>query len=338
MRYSKSFIIMTFLMFVSSISVLYGVGTSYNTKISNYAEVSGANFTTTGDYTNVYVQRIAGGHWTGKDDKTTGVNAGDYVTNITYLTNLGNDIFTFQFSINANNSGGGATATPWAWMVYTNGVAAYASWQTGTGATFNLSPLPSGSVVTLSFVVQVSNSETGGWEEWQFRISDTGTHTNTDNYQGDNGTWYGGPNGQGWGDTIADSLACYMPDTAGNGATVWRVQVSGPVITLQKSISWISNLTDADGPDNVAVPGATILYVIKLSNGVGAGDATGPIIVKDTIQTQYVDFVAGSMSVTGWDAANWNSGVHLPDISWTNSANNMPGGNATRFSFKVRIK
>ncbi len=317
----------------------FAIGTTYQTHITNKAVVTGGNFNATSNTVVTQVMRIAGGHWTGENDAISGVSAGALVTNTTYLTNFGNDSFTFVFSVASNaNDGGAGNHHPWAWRIYQNGTAV-GGWHYGTAGSATLAAINSGARSIINFVVQVSNNAGGGYETYVLRVQDSGTHENTDNYAGDNGIQYGGPAGAGWGDTMSDALACYgAGDAAGDGAYRWRIQVSGPIINIIKRVSTIQ-VADAAGPDNVAVPGATITYSIVVSNS--GGNATGPLVIKDVIATNNLSFVGGSMSVVHDDTVgggSWTTNVSLPNIKWSNSNDLAGSGGWIGLQFQAIIK
>ncbi len=313
----------------------FAIGTTYQTHITNKAIVTGGNFSAMSNTVVTQVMRIAGGHWTGETN-VWGVSAGALVTNRTYLTNFGNDTFTFTFTVASNSDDGGAgNHHPWAWRIYTNG-SALGAWHYGTTGSETLTPLPSGSRVEINFVVQVSNNAAGGYEWYVLSVQDSGTHENTDNYAGDNGIQYGGPAGAGWGDTISDALVCYGRDANDHR---WRISVSGPSISIIKRVSTIQ-VADAAGPDDVAVPGATITYSIVVSNS-GSGNATGPLVIKDVIATNNLSFVGGSMSVVHDDTiggGSWTTNVSLPNIKWSNSNDLAGSGGWIGLQFQAIIK
>ena len=80
-------------------SNIYGVGYTNTiqagTLIRNVAKVTGGNFSVGTNVVTNIVGRIAGGAWQSSVDATT-ANIGYVYTNHTFLTNLGNDVFTFD--------------------------------------------------------------------------------------------------------------------------------------------------------------------------------------------------------------------------------------------------
>lgn len=317
---------MVLLMFAVSLSSVYGTGTTYNTTISNYVEVSGANFSALNDNVTTNVQRIAGGHWAGEAD-IPGVSAGETVTNTTYLTNLGNDAFTFAIGI--TNSQNSSDTGPWSWTIYTQGNFTTAA-ATGSSNKLNAFTLTISENASkrIDLVVTVDIAASSGSQSWVLIAYDNGTHQNQDNYTGDNNIQYGGPAGEGWGDTISDALVCYEPSPGDHN---WTVTVSGPNIAITKSIQSITT-SSPDGPDNVAIPGATIVFRVYVTNS-GNGAANN-VVVKDYLYTNYVVY-DGRTQPAGWTFSSNISGNPWV-LQWSNSSLNA--NSAVTFTINAIIK
>jgi len=310
-------------------SLVYGVGTPYGTRITNTATVTGANFTKEQAGIGTNVQRIVGGHWRGEDDQS--VSAGQVVTNTTYLTNLGNAIFTFQIRVTNCNINGGVGGY-WSWTIYTNENYS-TSYLTGSGEGTGWGgnyTIGSGVSKRIDFVVSVTNTATGGWQEWRLVARVTNSKINTNNYIGDNGNWYGGTNGQGWGDTISDKLVCY-DSVASND--YWRLSINVPIITITKTIDAVTT-TNTTVPDNVAVPGATITFRVRVTNS-GSG-AANRVIIKDQIPAN-TEFVTGStqfvVNPSGFKFAYSGGTVYCSNLN----NNALPANQRVIFTFKVTI-
>jgi len=309
-------------------SLVYGVGTPYGTRITNTAIVTGANFTKTQAGIGTNVQRIVGGHWVGEADQS--VSAGQVITNTTYLTNLGNAIFTFQIRVTNWQTNLGA-AGAWPWIIYTNenySTPYLTGSGDGTGYGGNYT-IGSNTSKRIDFVVRVTNTATGGYSEWRLLARTSTPKQNTDNYQGDNGTWYGGPNGEGWGDTVTDGLICYGPDTD----PAWTLSINAPNIQITKTIDSIL-IADPSGPNNVAVPGATITFRVRVTNS-GSG-AANRVIIRDQIPAN-TEFVTGSTQFVanpGGFKFAYSGGI----VYCSNLNNNaLPANQRVIFTFRVTI-
>jgi hypothetical protein len=290
---------------------VYAAGTAAGTTITNKAIVNGANFATQTNTKRTNVRAIAGANWYAQADRIP-VIAGALYTNTTTLSNLGNATFGFTVTVTASTqTGAGSLAGNWPWTVYTNGV----SYFSGSGTLAAGTPInnvASGASKQIRIIVTVPAAmSSSGWEE--FRLSATASaHVNTAAYNGDNGVAYGGS----WGSPVADAVAI-----SGTGGTdeYWRLTGGGaPSIYIAKSITSIQ-VADASGPDNLAVPGATITYTIKVSNAVGAGIANA-VVVRDTISA------AGplTMGVAGFNGAasenQWDTRTNGTTVVWSNTS------------------
>jgi len=311
-------------------SLVYGVGTPYGTRITNTAIVTGANFTKEQAGIGTNVQRIVGGHWVGEDDQS--VSAGQVVTNTTYLTNLGNAIFTFQIRVTNCNTNAGVGGY-WNWTIYTNNGIYLSGSGIGTGWGGNYT-IGSNTFKRIDFVVSVPNTATGGWQEWRLVARVTNSKINTNNYIGDNGNWYGGPNGQGWGDTIFDKLVCY--DSVAP-TDYWRLSINAPNIQITKTI--VSVTTTNTTVPNVAVPGATITFRVTVSNGGGAANS---VIIRDSIPTNVITYVPNSTNLesgSGFKFGLADTAGVVHTIYCSNlSTGALPANGVVKFTFQAWIK
>lgn len=330
---------MTILLILSfHIAGVYALGTPAGTTITNEARVFGDNVTSVTDTTTTNVLPIVGGHWLGSDD-VIGAIAGSDVTNTTYLTNLGNEDFTFTIRVTNFSRSGVATAGPWDWVIYTQAnyttPAINTTTSNGGANTFDID-IPDGANRLIEMVVTVDGMAGTGHEQWRLMTKTSDPKENSANYTGDGATGvFGGPIGEGWGDTIADALIAY--DTLIDN-TYWRVSTDAPVITIAKDI--LSIVTgDAAGPNNVAIPGATITFRMIVSNALGSGAATG-LKVRDIIATNRLIYVGGSMTTnnTSGGPYTWNTNVALPVIQWSNASGAFNAGSRTIFTFQAIIK
>jgi len=311
-------------------SLVYGTGTPYQTRISNTATVTGVNFTEKQAGIGTNVQRIVGGHWVGEGDQS--VSAGQVVTNTTHLTNLGNAIFTFQIRVtNFNTNTGGGVAGAWGWTIYTNNGIYLSGSGNGNGYGQDIT-IGSNAYKTVYFVVRVTNTATGGFSEWSLLARTTTPKQNTANYQGDNGIWYGGPDGEGWGDTYTDGLICYGPSSDTTNWR-WRLTINAPIITITKTIDSIL-IADGSGPDNVAVPGAAITFRVRVTNS-GSG-AANRVIIRDQIPANTA-FVTGSTQFV-YNPGGFKFAYSGGTVYCSNLKNNaLPAHERVIFTFKVTI-
>ena len=338
MAYRKSIMIIGLLIIVlimlpTAAFSAYTNATPYDTTISNYATVTGANFQAQSDYTNIKVLKIKGGVWAADTDIAS-ASAGAYYSNMSKLTNLGNDEFTFRIVV-TNYATGGIANGPWNWQVFTNLNGVWGLMGSGSGEdSVGYITLLRNQVVEVKFKVQVDPSaQNSSYEEWELAAFPTNTAQNTTNYQGDNGEWYGGPNGRGLGDIIDGAVVWY--GTGGVDDNAWRITVSGPQITIVKKITFIEVLTNGWVPTGGAVPGATIRYEVYVSNSATAGPAND-VVIRDYIppETTYVP-----NSVSNYGASGFGSYVSSSTVYCTNHQSPaLSAGEVVRLVFRVIVK
>jgi hypothetical protein len=313
---------------------VYAAGVDYGTTITNTASVDGANFSiqTANSYTNV--QAIVGADWAGSGD-TAGATSGAWVTNLSTINNYGNGNITYQIAVTnfATNSTGGSFGA-WNWEILTNSgnYAAYASGN-GDSAWGGNIVLSEGDAIDVLFRVQVDLSAVSATQSFMLNARATTPHKNTGRYQGEDSIWYGGGATIGWGEDITDRVVIsgVLGIDAGNLYTI--TTASSPLITISKTITSITTLSGLNG---VVVPGARITYQIRVTNEIGAGDATG-VVVTDDVTSGFVSLDAGSMGFDGGASENsWNMGENGNVMTWTN-AGLFENGNVARLSFTVVV-
>lgn len=320
----------------------YTNATGAGTRITNIATVTGANLSAAVSSTiSTQVQPIAGGSWGGSVD-ITGANSGSLYTNHTFLTNLGNQAFTFNIFVVSN---GATSGSDLAWTIYTNnvyGTPAATGIGDSSGAAFSI-PRPQAGTVDIEFVVFVSNTITQGTQWWTLKAKVSEAHENEESYQGDaplNSIWYGGSSTSGWGQLVeTNSVIAYHPVAGNDGATyMWSVTISGPNIAITKSIKGISDVASLGY--SIAIPGATITNMIFITNS-GSGDATG-MIVKDYWAQAYVTngaaFIINNNS--GGDAWVASTNQSAQFVQWSNSTGTglLQPAESMRFGFNLIIK
>lgn len=287
----------------------YAAGTAAGTTITNKAIVNGANFATLTNTRRTNVRAIAGANWYAQADILPAIAGASY-SNITTLSNLGNATFVFTVTVTASTlTGAGSLAGNWPWTLYTNGVVYLNQAAGGTASAPAINGFLSGATKQIKMRVFVpAGMSSSGYE--QFRLTATAsTHYNTAAYLGDNGASYGGAWGV-YGDYIA------IDGTGGIDQDIWRLTGGGaPAITIAKSITSIL-VADGAGPDNLAVPGATITYTIKVSNAIGAGIANA-VVVRDTVNV--ANLIMGVAGFSGGASENqWDTRTNGNQIIWSN--------------------
>ncbi len=314
--------------------------------ITNQVTVSGANFSTETTNVSTNVLLIKGGVMAADTADITGASGGISYSNTARLTNLGNfDSCAFRIAVRTNYTNGVQGHGPWQWSIYTNlgaGWGQLGSSDTGTNTTVGYIWLDKNAVAQIKFLVTVSNACGSGYEEWGLAAYPTNTAENTTNYEGDNNNWYGGPDGHGLGDVFANAITWYGTGGAGILDNLWSVSVSSPTINLTKTISSIV-VNNAGGwtPSGGVVPGATVTYVIKVSNE--SGGAANNITIQDVLDTGKVEYVPGSASISYTGGASGfgtnTSGSPTDTIQATNSQTGALGvGECVRLQYSVTIK
>ncbi|MBN1898965.1 MAG: hypothetical protein JW827_09320 [Spirochaetes bacterium] len=325
-------IIGLFLFPVVSSAQWYTGAAPFNTTLSNYAIITGANFSLQADNTKTNVLKIGGGAWISWDDIAS-AGAGSIQSNDTTLTNLGNDTFAFAIWVtnslrSANNAG------PWSWAVLTNS----SIMASGTSNQYcGLLRLQRNANKRVVLRVTTSGlAPDTSWEEWSMVAIPTNIHQNTASYVGDNGNTYGGRLGTYVG--VANSVAWTYDADAGNDKYTWRITISGPDIRIAKTIRGIK--AQAAGIVG-AIPGATITNIIYVTN---LGGQANTVLVKDFYNTNYVvqgAFLEEASGGTSPNVGTWtkSSNYAARVVQWSNAG--PWGGGGTRWTtlrFNVVIK
>ncbi|MDD5065567.1 MAG: hypothetical protein PHF84_00835 [bacterium] len=311
--------------------------TSNNALVTNRAVVSGGNITSSSNGVGVRIKPIVGGYWRAEADIGTGTALGTY-SNVSWLTNLGNSTFNFQLGVTnftrANNDGG-----LWQYWIYTNTAAStpYLTGYSNHRVTTTNFPIAMGQSKRIVFKVTVAGGSSDGIQRWSLIARTPDVKSNDVAYLGDNGNRYGGPVNAGWADGGAvDALVWYGTGASGAPDTeyTWQVACQQPIVNITKTISSIQTIASA-GLDNMAIPGATIFFHIRVTN-TGSGSAT-TIKVRDMIDTVHLQY-AGGLSVSTQAGINWRTNVLASSIIWSNnSTTNFGGtGNSGKATFEFR--
>jgi hypothetical protein len=334
----KIFLVLGLILVTSS--AMYAIGTTNDFALTNIVTGDGFNFPTILKTNISTVTLIAGGNWVSTVTDVLGADAGGFYTNISYLTNLGNDTINYRIGVDAfvTNPAGGNNGE-WSWDLLVGGVN-YIMGDSGAAAEGADQAIDSGYSVQVMFIVEVDPGATSGWQEWRLYAiaSPNDPPANPTNYQGDNGQQYGGPVGRGWSATRLNSLVFY--DTGTSGGTgldyAWSVGAAAPVIRIYKDITAIS---DVSGGGSLVIPGATLTYTITVSN-TGPGSAQG-LRIRDVIDTVILDDtgLAASMNITNIvnNGQTFTSDYTAPTVKWSNN-NGFPGGSVTELSYQAVIR
>jgi len=325
------------------VTEVIGAGTDAGTTIINRAKVEGANFTAASNTVNTNVQRIVGGIWDSFTSDNSSANAGVTYTNVSFLSNFGNDTIDFQLEVNDCKTNG-EVAGYWQWRIYANagGVDYSGGWQTATAGPFGNITLNEGASTEIWFVVTVAGAAGTAWQEWQLSATTPNSHVNTNRYLGDQGTWFGGPANTGWGQAPAGETrindALLMTGTGvldGSWDSYYRISTSAPVIGIQKTIVGVS---DPSGGGNIAIPGATITYQIYVTNS-GSGNANN-VVVKDFIDTANLQNVSLLSLTANVGENSWAFGQTASELTATNTSAGgaIEGGNSATFQFTAVIR
>jgi len=236
--------------------------TAANTLITNQVQMSADNVGTPVSAlvaTNIGV--IAGGTFSVSPALTTSAGADDVVNLIWTIRNDGNTSDNFNISYNSQNSNGGT-----AWTV---NLLNATSGNLAMGATAN---------VTLQITL-ASAPPDNTWYEFRLMADSTiASPIIQSRYLSDNSVdYFGGMMGVQWdGVTVVDDGTVRSPYNN------WcRITASGPVLRISKAITGIELNSVAQ---TYAVPGATITYVITVSNTGSAGALNA--VVSDTIPSE----------------------------------------------------
>jgi len=294
----------------------YSLGTIYNAVITNRATVSGDNLANSISVTNTTnVQRIIGGSWSGGLDVGSS-SAGSVETLTTYFTNVGNaDAVTWRFGVVDTNYSTATLAEPWTWVLLTNTVTAISQANGFTNTTAVNYVMDIGDSVRIDFRVYVAGGAVTGVAGWNLIAVNTTGGQNTLSYVSDDTvTRFGGAVNIGLGENVAGRVDLYS--TAGNNY-YYEITISAPNIAITKDIQSIVVVTDAAGPDNIAVPGATITYRIAVTN---SGAAAINLVVTDVFDGTYVTFVAASQTdVETTGASVYNASQAGNTVKWSNT-------------------
>ena len=333
-------------------------------QMTNYALVTGNNFGF--QKVSVYTTNrlILGGCWSCSNFRDQIVSPGQYFTNKTWFTNLGNtNGIMLQFGVQSNKMNGTQGFLPWAF--FTQGATLVSAGGTNmTGAKPNVFQrgFNPGQAFAIDFVVYISNNIrfanfTNVIRLWCTNVSGDQSPTGKTNYTGDNNVAYGGALGFGWGTAgnngfpaannishnalfcitgqdVAPAAGAHNLISKQLGAEALYIS-SGPNITIIKSILSVT----LKGIPTLPIPGATITFDIKVTN---QGSVANNVVVRDTMQTNSMRYVGGSMTHSG--VATWNTNVVFNAtgviLYWTNQPN-LPGNVAlggTHLEFKAIIR
>jgi hypothetical protein len=218
-----------------------------------------------------------GASWIGTNNLTT--VAGNYISNVTYLTNEGNLQATFILTSYSNYTGVKNTASkPWTnWFtnLTTPGARAQA-------LTVTLSP---GGFANINFEVFAPINETNS-ALMTFNLFASNSNAtfapgtgNASNYTGLNGIVYGGTMGM-YGMPFTTIMTNGQPVT-----TNWVVTVAAANMTIAKTVN-VSNTFPFQLETAVPYPGALISYKVAYNN-IGSSSAATVRIV-DSMPTNYV--------------------------------------------------
>lgn len=224
-----------------------------------------------------------GASWIGTNNLST--VAGNYISNVTYLTNEGNLQAVFILTSFSNYTGADNTASkPWTnWFTNLTTPGARASQLTVTlspGGFANINfevfaPVDETNTALMTFNLFASNSNAA---------FSPGTG-NASNYTGLNGTVYGGTMGMyGYPFTTLMTNGEAIP-------TNWVVTVLAANMTIAKTVN-VSNMFPFGSETTVPYPGALITYKLAYNN-IGSASASTVRIV-DTFQTNYVSLNTGA--------------------------------------------
>ncbi|MDD5065566.1 MAG: hypothetical protein PHF84_00830 [bacterium] len=310
--------------------------TTYNDVVTNKVVISGNNFTAVSNAMGTNVLPIVGGSWDASSD-ISNVAASSVQSNVSVLSNLGNNAFTFRINVDnfASNAPCGGL---WAWGIYTNngGVVPYLS-GSGNGIGAYSIWIPMGATRRIVFRVTLSSAAgDSSWQRWRLLAHTTGAHQNRTNYIGDNGFEYGGPPTMGWGDEVTNSLAWNDPTgLVGSSSNEFAVRCSAPIIGVSKTIQQIAMVSTS--LDDMAIPGATITYRITVTNR-GSGAAQN-VKVRDWFDTTHVDY-RGGLTIVSNASLTWGTNVTANFVLWSNIGNFGGTGNARKavFQFNTIIR
>ena len=337
-------------------------------QMTNYALITGANFTFQKSSVYTTNRLILGGCWSCSNFRDQIVVQGTIFTNKTWFTNLGNtNGITLAFGVQSNFMNGfSANQGYLAWAFFTQGATLAAAGTTNrSGANKNAFQrgFNSGQAFAIDFVVYISNNArfatfTDVIRLWCTNVSGDQNPSAKTNYTGDNNVSYGGTLGWGWGTagnngyTAAngavlchDALFCITGQDVAPAAGAHNLiskqlgaealYTSTPIITIAKTILSIT----LKGVATLPIPGATITFDVKITNQ--GGTATG-VVYRDTMQTNSMRYVGGSMTHSG--VATWNTNVAFNAtgviLYWTNQPN-LPGNVAlggTHLEYKAIIR
>jgi uncharacterized repeat protein (TIGR01451 family) len=152
---------------------------------------------------------------------------------------------------------------------------------------------------TVSFTLQVdvdAGATNNAYREYRVEATSINSGIREGRYQGDNGTWYGGDLGIDWANVQQNDgilRHAYSPVAAATTNEWIRITIQGPVLNVVKEIYSIT----LGGAVTELIPGAKIIYVIKVTN-VGAGPAND-VIIRDDYDDANTAIVAGSISNNG---------------------------------------
>jgi uncharacterized repeat protein (TIGR01451 family) len=325
----------TFAFAVGMTQSVKALGVTAGTFVTNIATVAGSNFTTSSSApgpATITVATALGAKAAGTADAT--LAAGRYVTNYLSVTNYGNGTTGFVFSYVT----GSTTGTPNSPM-----------WTNGFGATFTTTTTvaglaPGASGTALYRVYVPASAGNNSVRSWALRASNNyaGATAVGTNYVGDNAVAYGGDqakNGAGLRRVVVGAGAQALSNKAGFGSNfTWTVQVQAAVVTVQKSVTLISNVLGTAR----ALPGSTVTYKITLSNN-GAAQAKG-VEVRDTVPNntaykanglRFADNIgstygaaAALADTAGGDRGEWNGTTRVEFVGAGGTADNTTGNSA----------
>jgi hypothetical protein len=315
----------------------YTLGTIYNTTITNRATVSGDNLTTSISVTNkTNVMQMIGASWANGADTTA--SAPSVRTLTTYFTNVGNeDGVTWRFGVVSTNWSTATLGAPWTWVFLTNTTTVYSQANGNTNTSAFTYDLNMGNSVQIDFRVYVPGTAITGVAGFGLIAVNTTGGQNVRSYISDDGiTRFGGAVNIGFGENVAGRVDLYSP---GADNYLYEITVSAPIIHITKLILGIAT-GDVFGPNNIAIPGATITNAVYVTN-VGSGNATA-LVIRDFWNSSYVSNGNMGIIANGVPGATWVATTNYGStyVQWSNSAAGNPMGQNewTQFRFTTVIK
>lgn len=296
--------------------------TPATTRISNEVTVTADNATTASTVSPVsQVRVIAGASYTAVPADSTGVSAGSTVDIIFTIRNDGNlqDDYTFAVVVSETNPAvdcGGSWGSNW----LDAGAAGDTAENVDVGNTAS---------ITLRVAVSGTADDTA---YFRYRVEATSANAATavmsGAYIGDNSTAYCGNMGVNWAGNATNQDGILRHYSSLNDFI--ELVVSGPVLTIQKTITYIQ----LGGTDVSAIPGATIRYEIFVTNTGTA--AASNVRISDPVPANctFVQ-IANLAAPAGFGGAN-NAGT--VEVTNANAGGILDSAESVRFDLDVRIQ